>query len=225
MDKFNTNRGQSLIEVIVGMSVATILIGAATAATVVILRSNFDVKTTQIASFLASDYLGSIQSLAYSDWQKIYNPPSAKGVDSQFYLNASGTTFALVSGATTTIIEGKSFTRYFSIENTNRDSCGIGNITTSATTSCAAVGDSGIAEDPSTQKITVKVNWEGGRSLNKIKYLTRSQNKVFVQTDWSGGGNQAAFPTSTNYTFINNKFASSSNIDFSTAGSLKINGI
>jgi len=225
MDKFNTNKGQSLIEVIIGMAVATILIGAAAATTVVVLRSNFDTKTAQIASSLASEYANNLQSLAYSDWQKVYTPPAGKGADSQFYLTASGTAFALVSGATTTVIEGKNFTRYFSIENTSRDSCGIGNITTNATTSCAAVGDSGIADDPSTQKIKVYVNWEGGRNLNKIQYLTRSQNKVFIQTDWSGGANQEFFSTSTNNTFINNKFASSTNINHSSlTGAIMISG-
>jgi type II secretory pathway pseudopilin PulG len=216
MDKSNI-KGQSLIEVIIGIAVAGILIGATTAATVVMLRSNFDTKTAQIASFLASEYLDNLQSLAYSDWQKIYTPPASKGADSQFYLNASGTTFALVSGATTTAIEGKNFTRYFSIENVSRDSCGIGSITANATTSCISVGDSGIADDPSTQKITARVDWEGGRYLSKIQYLTRSQNKVFIQTDWSGGANQAAFPTSTNYTYINNKFFNSSNINYSSS--------
>lgn len=223
--KINSN-GQSLIEVIIGMAIATILIGTASVTTVFVLRSNFDARTVQIASFLASEYLGNIQVMAYSDWQKIYDPPAAKGAGLQFYLNASGTTFALVSGATTTTIEGKDFSRYFSIENVSRDSCGIGNIATSATTSCASVGDSGIADDPSTQKIMVNVSWQGGRSLNKIQYLARSQNKVFIQTSWSGGANQESFSTSTNNTFINNKFASSSNIDFSSsAGAIIINNL
>lgn len=199
------------------MAIATILIGAAATTTVVVLRSNFDTKTAQIASSLASEYADNLQSLAYSDWQKVYTPPTSKGVDSQFYLTASGTNFILTSGATTTVVEGKNFTRYFSIENANRDLCGIGSITTNATTSCASVGDSGIADDPSTQKITVYVNWEGGRNLNKIQYLVRSQNKVFIQTDWSGGANQESFSTSTNYTFINNKFASSTNINYSSS--------
>lgn len=224
MAKYNT-KGQSLIEVIIGMAIATILIGAAAATTVVVLRSNFDTKTAQIASFLASEYIDNLQSLTYSDWQKIYTPLAGKGTDSQFYLNASGTTFELISGATTTVVEGKNFIRYFFIENVSRDSCGIGSITINATTSCASVGDSGIADDPSTQKITVYVNWEGGRNLNKIQYLTRSQNKVFIQTDWSGGNNQEYFSTSTNNTFINNKFASSTNINYSSStGAITISG-
>ncbi len=214
-----------MIEIIIGISIGAILIGAAAASTVFVLRSNFDTRTTQIASSLASEYLDNIQSLALSDWQKIYSPPGSKGTNSQFYLIASSTTYALVSGATTTIIEGKNFTRYFSIENASRDSCGIGSISTNATTTCSSVGDSGIADDPSTQKISIMVTWEGGRNLNKIQYLTRSQNKVFIQTDWSGGLGQEAFPTSTNNTFINTKFASSTGIDFSTAGSIKISGI
>ena len=56
MAKYNT-KGQSLIEVIIGMAIATILIGAAAATTVVVLRSNFDTKTAQIASFWLQNIL------------------------------------------------------------------------------------------------------------------------------------------------------------------------
>lgn len=215
---FNRNNGQSLIEVLIGMSIGAILIGAAAASTVFVLRSNYDVKTTQIASSLADEYIGNINSLVLSDWQKIYTPPAGKGADSQFYLTASGTTFVLVSGVTTTVVEGKNFTRYFSIENVSRNLCGAGDISINATTSCAQIGDSGIADDPSTQKITVNAQWEGGRSLNKIQYLTRIQNKVFIQTDWSGGANQEFFATSTNNTSVNSKFATSTNnINYSSS--------
>ena len=51
MDRYNSNRAQSLIEIIIGISIAGILVGGSTMAIALILRSNFDAKTTQTASF------------------------------------------------------------------------------------------------------------------------------------------------------------------------------
>ena len=230
MDRYNFNRAQSLIEIIIGISIAGILVGGATTAIALILRSNFDAKTTQTASFLASEYLDNIGSIAESNWLKIYCPPdgdcpSSKGITFPFYLNLSGTSYSIIKSATindvaTTTIEGRIFERYFYVENVNRDSCGSGNITAEVTTSCAAIGDSGVAEDPSTQKITVKVNWEGGRSVSKIRYLTRSRNFSVIQSDWSSGGGQEGPIVS-----FNSNFTTSSNINYSSMpGSIKIQG-
>ena len=213
--------GQSLVEIIIAIAVGAILIGGATAIIAPILRSNLETRNVQIATSLAQEYLDNLQSLAESDWQIIYSPPSAKGPSSQFYLAPTSTTFMLVSGATSTIVEGKTFTRYFSIENVNRNLCGSSDITTNATTSCASgPGTAGVADDPSTQKITAIVTWPESRSISKTQYLTRNINKVFVQTDWSAGPGQEG-----PITLENNQFATSSNINYSTTtGSIKIQG-
>ncbi|MDP3015139.1 MAG: prepilin-type N-terminal cleavage/methylation domain-containing protein [bacterium] len=217
--------GQSLIEVLIAVAIGAILIGAATATIIPVLRSNLETRTVQIAGSLSQEYLDNLRSLAESNWYQVYNPPTAKGPSSQFYLNATSTTFILASGSTSTIAEGRTFTRYFSIENVNRNLCGAGDITTDAASSCAiGPGSSGIIEDPSTQKITSIVSWtaggSAGGSINKVQYLTRSQNKVFVQSDWSGGTGQEGPITSEN-----NKFATSTNINYSTTtGSIIIQG-
>ena len=209
----------------IAIGIGAILIGAATATIIPVLRSNLETRTVQIAGSLSQEYLDNLRSLAESNWYQVYNPPVAKGSSSQFYLNASSTTFVLASGSTSTIAEGRTFTRYFYIENVNRDLCGASDITANATTSCASgPGSSGITEDPSTQKITSVVSWtaggSAGGSINKVQYLTRSQNKVFVQSDWSGGTGQEGPITAEN-----NKFASSTNINYSTTtGSIKIQG-
>ena len=212
--------GQSLVEIIIAIAVGAILIGGATAIIAPILRSNLETRNVQIATSLAQEYLDNLQSLAESDWQIIYSPPSAKGPSSQFYLAPTSTTFMLVSGATSTIVEGKTFTRYFSIENVNRNLCGSSDITTNVTTSCASgPGTAGVADDPSTQKITAIVTWPESRSISKTQYLTRNINKVFVQTDWSAGPGQEGPITSEN-----NQFATSTNINYTTTtGSIIIN--
>lgn len=224
MEKYSI-KGQSLIEVLIAIGIGAILIGAATATIIPVLRSNLETRTVQIAGSLSQEYLDNLRSLAESNWYQVYNPPTAKGPSSQFYLNATSTTFILASGSTSTIAEGRTFTRYFYIENVGRDSCGIGAITTNATTSCNMEPGSGyVAEDPSTQKITSVVSWtaggSAGGSINKVQYLTRSQNKVFIQSDWSGGTGQEGPITAEN-----NQFATSTNINYSTTtGSIKIQG-
>jgi hypothetical protein len=220
MGKYNINSGQSLIEIIIAVTIGAILIGGTTSIIVPILKSNLQTRVVQSADLISQKYLENIQSIAESDWHAIYNPPAAKGPGSQFYLTASGTTYAIISGTTSTIGEGKNFTIYFSIENANRQLCGIGNIIQYGTTTCpAGPGSTGVAEDPSTQKITAFVSWEG-QSINKIQYFTRHVNKVFVQTDWSGGPGQEGPIASPN-----DKFASSTNIDYATTtGSIILYG-
>ena len=209
------------MEIIIAITVGAILIGAASAAIVPILRSNLETRNVQIANSLAQEYLDNLQNLAESNWFNIYNPPAAKGPSSQFYLRATSTTYEILSGTTSTVVEGRTFTCYFSIENVNRTSCGVGNATTTATTTCnMEPGDSYIADDPSTQKITVIVTWPENRSISRSQYLTRSRNKVFNQTDWSGGANQEGPINSEN-----NQFTSSTNINYSSStGSIKIQG-
>lgn len=218
--------GQSLIEILIAIAVGAILIGTATAAIIPVLRSNLETRTVQVAGSLAQEYLDNLQSLAEYDWYKIYNPPAPKGSESQFYLTATGTAYEIISGATSTPAEGRIFTRYFFIENVNRYLCGAGDITINTVTSCASgPGNSGVAEDPSAQKITSVVSWttggSAGGSINKIQYFTRNRNKVFVQTDWSGGAGQEGPIVSEN-----NKFASSTNINYSgPTGSIRIQGL
>ena len=216
-------RGQSLIEILIAVALGAILIGGAVVTIIPTLKSNLETQNVQIATSLAQEYLDNLQSLAESNWQIIYNPPAAKGPNSQFYLRATSTTYEIISGTTSTVIEGKTFTRYFSIENVNRNFCGAGDVTTNATTTCnSGPGSIGVADDPSTQKITVTVSWQSGASnpsVQKSQYLTRSRNKVFVQTDWSAGPGQEGPITSEN-----NKFTTSTNIDYSTTnGSIIIN--
>jgi len=218
---FNRNKGQSLIEIIISLTIGAILIAAAAAAIIPTLRSSLESQNVQTANSLTQEYLDAIQNLSESNWFNIYNPPGLKGPNSQFHLGMSGTAYQIFSGATSTTIGNQTFTRYFSIENVARDSCGIGNVTTSATTTCpGGPATSGVFNDPSTEKITVTVSWPTNRLISRAEYLTRSQNKVFNQSDWSAGPGQEGPITSEN-----SGFSSSNNINYSTSsGSIIIQG-
>ncbi len=102
------------------------------------------------------------------------------------------------------------FTRYFNVTNVNRDTNG-------------NIVSSGGNEDPSTQKITVTVQWPGtGTNVGQIQlvdYLTRWQNQVFQQTDWLGGSGQTGVITSPN-----SQYDSATSIS-NPAGSIRIQGL
>lgn len=214
---FSSCKGQSLIEILVGILVGSVLLVSASTAVVLITRNTAEVKNAQIVAPLAQELLDNVKVIAESDWNKIYL--LSKGESLRYYIDSSR---AVVPGEETLNIEGKNFTRYFYVENVNRISCGVGDIIINATTTCLSWpgGNNEISEDPSTQKITAVVKWGGILSLSasEVQYLSRSRNEVFVQTDWSGGVIADEVLTTPN-----NKFTSSTDVDFASApGSLTL---
>jgi prepilin-type N-terminal cleavage/methylation domain-containing protein len=102
------------------------------------------------------------------------------------------------------------FTRYFNIENVSRDSNG-------------DIVTSGGNNDPSTQKITVYIEWpttsgDTGQ-VSVVDYVTRWANRVFNQSDWSGGSGQTGVITEPN-----NRFDNATSIS-NPAGSIRIEGL
>lgn len=227
---FNINRGQSLVEMIIGISLSVVFLGIAAGSVTFVLRNNLEARTSQVAASLAQEYLDGILAVSESDWMAVYNPPSAKGPTSQFYLNISGSNYVITGGATSTVVESRSFSRYFSIENVNRENCGTGNVIASGASGNCAINFPGIStdvnEDPSTQKIIVTVEWDNGqRKISLTKYLTRSRSLSFLQNSWGGGSGQESFATSSGITIINGGFATSTNINHTTStGAIVIQG-
>lgn len=97
---------------------------------------------------------------------------------------------ALSANEISQIYNGAVYSRYFYIDTVNRNTCGIGDITSSSTNSCSSVVGAGagdITVDPSTRKITVIVKRSDGVNYQSYGYLSRSPNAVFLQNNWSGG--------------------------------------
>ena len=330
--------GQSLIELIVAITIGGILLGVATVAVVLILRVNSDTRATQVAVSLAQEYLDNISALSESAWDNIYGlnkgssylysiknlylsqisggawhtcglktdktaycwgsngfgqlgdnsiidkltpvqvlgvggvgnlanvsqisggafhtcaiitsglaycwggngngqlgdgttngaltPVRILDVGGSSYINLNPTAFVkkIMTGSEGLSADGRSFTRYFFIENVNRTSCGVGDITSGSPLNCPINfpgGSNDIAEDPSTQKITINVEWQNNSSLSKTKYITRHRNLILNQSDWSGGPGQIYFSTTTFGAIVNNKFNSSNSMSYSNPGSLE----
>lgn len=81
----------------------------------------------------------------------------------------------------------------------------------------------GSAPDPSALYATVWVGWGTGAaagSLSASTFLARSGNEIFRQTDWSGGALGGAVLTEPAAIF-----ATSSNVDITNGGSIRIHGM
>src|SRR3989344_937137 len=171
--------GQSLLEVMIAIAIGALLLGVATISVNFMLRSKVVTKHHAIAAPLAQELLDNVASIGEARWLVLYNIP-IKGDDILYYLTESSTSFSILPGSETIIKDGISYARSFSINNVSRD--GMNNV--------ISEGGGGI-NDPSTQKITVKVSWTLSDKISFItlnKFITRWKNFSFGQTDWSGGG-------------------------------------
>lgn len=198
--------GQTLVEVLIGITVGAIIIGGMTGVIGLSLRSSLQNKSYQIASSLNQELADNVTIFAEANWRNIYD--LNKSPD-QYYLTATSTGFTAVPGTESVAVEGATYNRNFTVANINRDVNG-------------DIADSG-TDDPSTQKITISTIFEVGgeiTSVSFIKYLSRNRNLIFRQTDWSGGEGEDGPLTSPN-----NRFATSTNINStSTPGMIKIQG-
>ncbi|MDI6717892.1 MAG: prepilin-type N-terminal cleavage/methylation domain-containing protein [Patescibacteria group bacterium] len=213
MNKFN-QKGQSLIEIIIGLAVGVIIIGGATVLIGSNLKTSLDNKINQTAFSLGQEVFGQVKSISESDWHLIYN--LLKGPENNYYITSLQ---AVASGTEAIIADGRNFIRYFYVENVNRALCGIGDIDSqSSTTGClSGPGLTGFAEDPSSQRITVIVSFGGKQVVNESHYLARSRNIAIDYTDWSGSSTQEG-----PITRMNNGFATSSNISATSTGSIRL---
>lgn len=202
------NKGQALIEILIGLFVAGILISAATAAVMVTLRSNLESKNFQIASSLNQELMDSVKIVSEADWHYIYN--LGKGSGTRYYIAASGTTLIILPNTTSTTVGNIVYTQFFSIENTSRLN---GDIST----------DPAAVDDPSTQKIVSHVQWPSGGHTPEVVstiYLTRWRNIISRQTDWTGGSDQEG-PLNE----FNQRFVTSTGIYYASSSVICIQGI
>ena len=110
------------------------------------------------------------------------------------------------------------FTRSFYIENVCRRTDD-GSYDIIGVAPCGA----GSVNDPSTQKVNVTVGREESGSASQFvisDFITRWKNSVFPQSDWSGGANPDEVITEPD-----NQYSSSTEIDVSTPGSFRIEGL
>jgi type II secretory pathway pseudopilin PulG len=72
MERSNFRKGQSLVELLVGISLGTFIIGSAIGALVLTLNVNVQSQATETATALAREMIDTVRSVAEGRWAKIY---------------------------------------------------------------------------------------------------------------------------------------------------------
>jgi len=202
--------GQSLIEILIAMAVGIITILAAVTVLTLMLRISKQDVSFQTAAFLEQEVVDNLLVTSERDWQEVANTSE----DKQYHLETTETrgVFVIKEGTETVFIDGVDYIYYLEIDPVNRDDDG-------------AISSSG-TDDPSTKKVKLSVTWkfQGDDEISTVtKYITRSKNEVFRQTNWSGGPTETSDETISD---ITHKFYESTDLDFvGQPGLLKIEGI
>ncbi len=90
-------KGQSLLEILVGLGIISVLIGATTYALVAALKTSTLTEQTQTAGLVGSSLIDSAITLAEGNWNNVYN--LAKGSANHYYIvNSPTTTPYIVAG-------------------------------------------------------------------------------------------------------------------------------
>jgi len=165
--------------------------------TPLIIGRNLDGGTTETFNGYIDEIRIYNRALSDTEVANLYN-----GV-SRLYPQNIGGLWQIKEGEETVSSGGISFNRSFSFGGVQRD--GSGNIVASGGT-----------DDPSTKKVTYEVKW-GLRKISSSEYITRSQTKIFIQTDWSGGSGEegpVSLPTT--------KFSTASNLITTSTGQIRL---
>ncbi|KKU91398.1 MAG: Fibronectin type III domain protein [Candidatus Jorgensenbacteria bacterium GW2011_GWA1_48_11] len=92
----NCRSGQSLVEIMIGLGLGAVLIGAASLGITFMLRSSASSQNYQKGGQLAGGLFDKVSSWSSGNWQNIYG--LIKGTSTQYFLNASGTALFSVQG-------------------------------------------------------------------------------------------------------------------------------
>ncbi|HEY5220976.1 MAG TPA: prepilin-type N-terminal cleavage/methylation domain-containing protein [Candidatus Paceibacterota bacterium] len=198
--------GQSFVELMIAIAIGAIFLGGMATIIAPSLLESGQAGKIQVAATNAQSLLNNVRVWSEGNWNNILS--LATGTANQYYLVTSSSPYTATSGIQSIVIATTTYTDYFYVGDVYRSG---GVIATTST---------GNTYDPSTKQIFAVYNWTPHGVTSTIStYVTRNNDQVFSQTDWSGGPNASSAVTSTN-----NQFTSSSNIDYaSTTGAIYVN--
>ena len=189
-------KGQSLIELLVAISVGAILFLGAASLIAPSLKINKTTGQVEAATGLGEQLLDNVRVWSEGNWHGVLALATSSA--NTYYLSTSSSPFAAATGTESVTIGTTTYTRFFYLGDVYRD--GSGNATSTS---------AGNTYDPSTKAVTVVYGWPRGTTTTITAYLTRNHTIVLDQTDWSGGPGAVSPLTSPN-----NQFTTSSNINY-----------
>ena len=181
MNEINSQKGQSLIELLIAMGIVGFFIGGAVLSAQLALRLSAQNKNLQAAAFLAQELLDNFTVVGGRDWHRVdmYGIDALAESPSQYFVDITITPFAMASGAESVVVDGVTYTRYLTFSKVSRG-------VSEAIEAIYSVAN----EDPSTLKVVSNVEWGSGSKFDITKFVARSKNNKIIQTDWAGGGGQ-----------------------------------
>ena len=191
------------MDILVGTAIGVIFIFAAVAAIAPALRTGSQAARTRSSALVAQGLLSNIQTWANGDWHNVL--ALATGTSYQYYLITSVSPYVATSGVQEVSVGTSTYWRYFYLTDVYRDMSG-------------NIVQTGGTYDPSTKEVTVDYGWQGSATGTASEYITRNQQEVYSQSDWTDGPSSTAGTVST----TNFEFSSSSNIDYSSPGFIKV---
>jgi hypothetical protein len=212
------NNGQILIEIILATLIGAMIIGVAASLIVANQKSSQISAQRSTAVFLAQEGAESLKSITENNWHSIFLPPdgagdkdSSKGDGNNYCVKVDGFNnkwiLTNIAADCEIDINGIIYTRTINIYNANREDNDGENI----------IGLGGI-EDPSTQKVKIKISYQAGEDIIIEQYLTRWRNEIFIQSNWTGGSGQDNFIDPLKY------YTDDGNID-NLGGTLKLKSL
>lgn len=222
--EFTWRAGQSLIEVLVGIVIGAVMVGAVAAIISPVLQLDTQTTRAQVASALGKELMDNVTVWAEANWHNIDTLATSSLYT--YYLSTSTPTFTSSTGIEAVTVGSTTYGRYFFLEDVWReadcafnpdDTC----IIVESSTSTNGLPVNSVAIDPSMRKVTVVYIWPPASSTNSIVgYLARSKNNFYLQTNWAGGSGFSG-PT----TNIVDRFSASVNVNVTTStGSIILNG-
>lgn len=214
------SRGQSLIEVLVGIVIGAVMVGAVAAIISPILQIDTQTTRAQVASALGKELMDNVSVWAEANWHNIDTLSTSSLF--KYYLSTSTPTFSSSTGIEAVTVGSTTYGRYFFLTDVWRTvDCAADPSAACIITSASSGIGTGIMIDPSMRKVTVVYTWPLASSSNAlVGYLARTKNNFYLQTNWAGGGGFTG--TTTN---IIDRFSASTNVNVtSSTGSIILNG-
>lgn len=186
-------QGALLLELLIAISILAVILSIGTQAVYVSMQSGKTSGENDVAMALAGEALEAVRAVTDEKWQNIYNL-SGKG-STHYKTVQSGNKWTVDTGDESITQNTMNYTRYFIVENVNR--CNDSSRSIASSTSC--LPSNNYFDDPSSQRISILVSWQGAGSPIVINnYFFRYRNKVCVQGDWSGGSSSGVKNCSSN---------------------------
>lgn len=198
------NSGQSLIELLLALSVAVVAIISGFLVLQFLIKRASDEGASQMAAYLREETLKKMHFLSNISYTALIDPSLDSTVDYKFVTAANGT-ISLTPGIDTQVVSGKPYSVAFRILPVYRDAN-------------KNIVSSGNVEDKNTRQVNLAISWtgpDGPVSLFSSTYLTRDRNYSFHQTDWSGGATITADPIFSGSSY--NKYKQGTDIDVTTS--------